>query len=233
MLWALRVVVVTGALKVLLAPAYFSTDFDVHRNWMAITHSLPAAQWYHDATSKWTLDYPPLFAAFERGLAWVAAATLPPPALAVTALPYHSWSMTLFHRLSVVAADVVLVAGLVTSVWLVGGRCTVSPCAVVVAPTRLAPPPPAGGGHLDCVGQVVKGASCGTGGGSRSLGDLWACVHPQPWLVAALAMHPGLLMVDHVHFQYNGFLIGVMLLALAALQSVRWKRGATVAVASV
>ncbi|CAD7952869.1 unnamed protein product [Amoebophrya sp. A25] len=140
--------------------AYHSTDFEVHRNWLAITHQLPLNQWYHEARSEWTLDYPPLFAYFERFLSffcWDAQA------LQIDNLQYTSHSFLLFHRLTVVLFDAFLV-------------------------------------H-----------AC----------HIWA-----PGSEFLVALNPGLLIVDHMHFQYNGFLTGLLFLSAYEIAQRRNLRAA-------
>ena len=159
------------ALRALLAPAYRSTDFEVHRNWLALTSQLPLREWYFEATSPWTLDYPPLFAWFERVLA-VPAALVDPAMLQVDNLDYASWGTVAFQRASVVASEAVLVS------------------AVLAFVAR----------HNLYRGQEPWRAR--------------ACV-----LVTLLS--PGLVFVDHIHFQYNGFLLGVMLWSALCLERGR------------
>ena len=164
---------IATALKLLLFPAYHSTDFEVHRNWLAVAHTLPPSQWYHEATSRWTLDYPPLFAWFERALACVAhRVCVPlglgcdPRMLAISAAPYASAATVAFQRGSVVAADAALLWG----AW----------------------------------------------GAARA----WPRARARAFAVLVL-LSPGLLAVDHVHFQYNGLLLGLLLRAGAELSAAR------------
>ena len=156
---------VGASLKLLLLPAYRSTDFEVHRNWMAITSSLPLSQWYTDETSQWTLDYPPLFAWFEWLLAF-GARFCDPGMLVVSATPYESAATVAYQRLTVIVTDSLLLAG---SFALASAR----------APKT----------------------------------------EPSAWLPATALtfLNAGLLLVDHVHFQYNGMLIGLLLLSTALM----------------
>ncbi|XP_011694990.1 PREDICTED: probable dolichyl pyrophosphate Glc1Man9GlcNAc2 alpha-1,3-glucosyltransferase isoform X1 [Wasmannia auropunctata] len=157
----LKTFLLVTCIKILLIPTYRSTDFEVHRNWLAITHSLPVAEWYVNAQSPWTLDYPPLFAWFEYCLSR-AAAFFDPEMLKVENLNYASPATVYFQRGTVIFADLIFAYGV----------------------------------------SETSRTFCKSSNSHVVFVFLSLC-------------NVGLLIVDHIHFQYNGFLLGILLLSMA------------------
>ncbi|XP_076300343.1 ALG6/ALG8 family glucosyltransferase xit isoform X1 [Lasioglossum baleicum] len=157
----LQVFVLITCLKILLIPLYRSTDFEVHRNWLAITHSLPIQEWYVNSKSQWTLDYPPLFAWFEYFLSHLAK-LVDSEMLRVDNLNYASSGTIFFQRGSVIFMDILFAYGV------------------------------------------------------REVGKVFCSSFDSYAIFVVLSLcNMGLLVVDHIHFQYNGFLLGILLLAVA------------------
>eukprot|EP00605_Chrysophyceae_sp_TOSAG23-4_P001637 GSChrysophyteH1.ASY1.ANO1.1798.1 assembled CDS len=171
--WA--ILFISVGLKLCLWGGYHSTDFEVHRNWLAITHQLPIREWYFEATSIWTLDYPPLFAYFEWILAKIARC-VDPMIVEISSEPIATDNVIAFQRGSVIACDMLLL----WSTWRYLSSFT----------PQLTP-----------MNRVI--------------------------IFAMIALNAGLLLIDHIHFQYNGFLMGILVITLDLCQKQQYLAAAT------
>ena len=179
---AIQTFILLSCIKWLLIPSYRSTDFDVHRNWLAITHHLPISEWYFDdvnSTTVHTLDYPPLFAFFESALSnnYITNSLLKSGWLdrrCLELLPDDDSSPSdqcvKFQRATVILSDVILFIG----------------------------------AYLATQSMSMLGEE--------------GCVRASSYFTFLLIVtNPGLLMLDHVHFQYNGALLGLLLISIACM----------------
>jgi alpha-1,3-glucosyltransferase len=183
---ALLTFLLLSCVKWLLVPSYRSTDFDVHRNWLALTRHVPITDWYYDdvnGTTVHTLDYPPLFAFFEYAL-----------------------------------SNNIVTRKMLEDGWL-DARCLES-----LSDASCNDPPPSDAcvkfhrGTVIFVGDAIffVGAYFATKAMS-SLGEDGCERASSYFTFASLVGNPGIVMLDHVHFQYNGMLLGVLLISISCM----------------
>ncbi|EGR33730.1 hypothetical protein IMG5_042060 [Ichthyophthirius multifiliis] len=98
------VFIFTSSIKLFLIPAYHSTDFYVHINWLRITHNLHLKDWYYDNLSIWTLDYPPFFAYYQLFLSYLSN-FFDNQINQIVNEEYQSYNCILFLRLSVIFSE--------------------------------------------------------------------------------------------------------------------------------
>jgi len=176
--------IVALCIKILLLPSYKSTDFDVHRNWLALTRRIPLREWYTDdmqGHTVHTLDYPPLFAFFEYLLShsyWTTTWLLQKGVVSercFMSLPDDNNSVdyrtcVVFHRCTVIfMGDFIFWIG----TWFFSNTLFV---------------------HSSSSSKKTRNK-----------------------LFAFIVLNPGLLILDHIHFQYNGMLMGILFLSLTCL----------------
>jgi alpha-1,3-glucosyltransferase len=185
------VILLIVCIGVLLYPSYYSTDFDVHRNWLSITRHLPLTDWYFDnqqGQTVHTLDYPPTFAYFEAFLSnnYISRNLLEAMGLVdgrcFQILPDSnnrvSDSCIAFHRSTVIISYAVYFIAVMS------------------------------------VAKVVSNAA----GGERSTSPSEAKAELVNTITMTLLIfNPGLIFLDFVHFQYNGLLLGILILSLSSI----------------
>lgn len=220
---------------------YHSTDFEVHRNWMSIVterdfswlrhdnysnnNSSRGARaqpltlveslryWYREDTSLWTLDYPPFFAWFELLL----GSLLVEPSGVVAASVFHSCGTT--ARECSVAAQQSISLGFArranrlndpgadrlisTPLYMSRGIVVYQRLTVIIFSDSVF--------FMVCwfLWRTAEPSLAGANKSAKGRAPLYV-------FVTTVVANCALLLVDSIHFQYNGLIFAVMLLSARA-----------------
>ena len=159
-------------LKIFLFPTSQSTDFEVHRNWKAITNSLPISEWYFYSDNKWTLDYPPLFAYMEYILGKISK-IVDPNITNLEKFNHDSLKCKVFMRTTVLLGDIFLFF----SIKFLSININISLSQYLI-------------------------------------------------LLFSIQFYAGLVIIDNIHFQYNGIIFGLFFISLGFIGKKKYIYGA-------
>lgn len=158
---------------------------------MGIVYHLPLKQWYHDETSEWTLDYPPLFAFFEFLLALVAGFLGLEEDLELTKNPIRTELIIIYQKITVILSDFIYYYSIYRLSNLIETR-TLSPEKQNSSKDK----------------QLVTRSK-------QNLADAFYKPDITSRITILMIFNPCLLLIDHIHFQYNGFLSGILFLSVS------------------
>uniref|UniRef100_A0A0N4Z1Y7 Alpha-1,3-glucosyltransferase n=1 Tax=Parastrongyloides trichosuri TaxID=131310 RepID=A0A0N4Z1Y7_PARTI len=158
------------AIKSLMIRSYTSTDFEVHRNWMAITLNKKLSEWYYEKTSEWTMDYPPFFAYFEWILSRIGCKIGIKDSLVISKEGIKNDGILYYQRITVIVGDFLYYYG-----------------AYLI--TKIAKESPFVGGEVFTLKKKFL-------------------------IFFNLVSFVPLILLDNIHFQYNAFLTGLVLLSI-------------------
>lgn len=169
-------------------------DCEAQRHWMEITRNLPLREWYYNTSKNdllyWGLDYPPLTAYHSFFCGHVADFVNPEFVALGSSRGYESYGHKVFMRATVLVADLFIY---IPAIWWFFSR-----------------------GQSDSQNTA------------KNLRDgLVSLVHitkegrkdhiPDVVAVYLTLIYPGLILIDHGHFQYNGISLGLTVAAVAAI----------------
>lgn len=165
---------------------------------------------YVEETSEWTLDYPPLFAWFQRLLAYPAA-LLDPATLYISKLPYKSPECVLFQVGLRIRMGCLDDSSCLPDMNLQGFMSRLFTNHNTNYDTNLANADTAIGDN--CMHGLQRLSVVFTD--AVLLSGLWLatrrrCGSQKKVTRYMVAANAGLLIVDHIHFQYNGLLLGTV-----------------------
>jgi alpha-1,3-glucosyltransferase len=206
-------------------------DFEAQRHWMEVTIGLPIGDWYRNTTSNdlqyWGLDYPPLTAYASWIVGKVFEIIYPPLVEWETSRGHESADGKSYMRISVIILDCLIY---IPSVFLIYSK--------IIRENQFKSPKtekPSGirsqnydiyevHGHCDImeteckeVDEITEEVKKELLAISKAKTDL-EMKHIVPRIVhllqlLVLLILPGLILIDHGHFQYNGVCLGFSLFA--------------------
>ena len=206
---------------------------------MAITFNLPIKDWYYDTTSEGTLDYPPLFAAFEYLLALIVHScnlNKDGALLALTASQVRSETVITFQKTSVILSDIVYYLGVYKlcksletlpsyrNVQQISNRdSNKQNVRQIVSNESTDDKSKTKSKNTSSAQQVSSQSKTG----ALEIDLINAIFRPDISTCIALLLlfQPGLYLIDHIHFQYNGLLSGILLLSIASIVQGKYISG--------